>query len=81
MPKLYSRVLTIVAGDIVKEDDIIAVLTKHDVRISNVDYEQCSISKTITYNYAVSFYNKKLIRKIIDDLASLGDISRVCVKS
>jgi len=81
MPKLYSRVLTIVAGDIVNEDDIIAVLTKHDVHISNVDYEQCSISKTITYNYAVSFYNKKLIRKIIDDLASLGDISRVCVKS
>ena len=81
MTKLYSRVLTIEAGDIVKEDDIIAVLTKHDVHISNVDYDQCSRSKTTTYNYSVSFYNKKLIKTIIDELASLGDVSRVCVKS
>jgi putative Mg2+ transporter-C (MgtC) family protein len=81
MPKLYSRVLTIVTGDNIEEDDIIAVLTKHDVHISNVDYEQCSISETITYNYAVSFYNKKLIKSILGELSSLADVKRVCVKS
>ena len=81
MPKLCSRVLTIVAGDNVEEDDIIAVLTKHDVHISNVDYEQCSISETTTYNYAVSFYNKKLIKTILGELSSLVDVRRVCVKS
>lgn len=81
MPKLYSRVLTIVTGDNVEEDDIIAVLTKHDVHISNVDYEQCSISETTTYNYAVSFYNKKLIKSILGELSSLADVKRVCVKS
>ena len=81
IPKLYHRVLTIMAGDILQEDDIIAVLTKHDVHISNVDYEQCSVSKTVTYNYTVSFYNKKLIKTIIDELVSLEDVSRVCVKS
>jgi putative Mg2+ transporter-C (MgtC) family protein len=81
MPKLYSRVLTIVAGETVEEDDIIAVLTKHDVHISNVDYEQCSISETTTYNYAVSFYNKKLIKSILGELSSLADVKRVCVKS
>jgi putative Mg2+ transporter-C (MgtC) family protein len=81
MPKLYSRELTIVAGDNVEEDDIIAVLTKHDVHISNVDYEQCSISETTTYNYAVSFYNKKLIKSILGELSSLADVKRVCVKS
>ena len=81
MPKLYSRVLTIVTGDNVEEDDIIAVLTKHDVHISNVDYEQCSISETTTYNYAVSFYNKKLIKSILGELSSLADAKRVCVKS
>ncbi len=81
MPKLYSRVLTIVTGDNVEEDDIIAVLTKHDVHISNVDYEQCSISETTTYNYAVSFYNKKLIKTILGELSSLADVKRVCVKS
>ena len=81
MPKLYSRVLTIVTGDNVEEDDIIAVLTKHDVHISNVDYEQCSISETTTYNYAVSFYNKKLIKSILGELSSLAEVKRVCVKS
>lgn len=81
MPKLYSRVLTIVTGDNVEEDDIIAVLTKHDVHISNVDYEQCSISETATFNYAVSFYNKKLIKSILGELSSLADVKRVCVKS
>jgi putative Mg2+ transporter-C (MgtC) family protein len=81
IPKLYSRVLTIVAGDIVKEDDIIAVLTRNNVNISNVDYEQCSTSRTITYEYLVSFYNKKLIKTIIDELASIADVRRVCVKS
>jgi len=81
MPKLYSRVLTIVTGDNIEEDDIIAVLTKHDVHISNVDYEQCSISETTTYNYAVSFYNKKLIKSILGELSSLADVKRVCVKS
>ena len=81
MPKLYSRVLTIVTGDNVEEDDIIAVLTKHDVHISNVDYEQCSISETATFNYAVSFYNKKLIKSILGELSSLAEVKRVCVKS
>ena len=81
MPKLYSRVLTIVTGDNIEEDDIIAVLTKHDVHISNVDYEQCSISETTTYNYAVSFYNKKLIKSILGELSSLAEVKRVCVKS
>jgi putative Mg2+ transporter-C (MgtC) family protein len=81
IPKLHSMVFTIVAGDIVKEDDIIDVLTKYDVYISNVDYEQCSISKTTTFKYAVSFYNKKLIKPIIDELANLGDVSQICVKS
>src|SRR6202142_619790 len=81
MPKLYSRELTIVAGDNVEEDDIIAVLTKHDVHISNVDYEQCSISETTTYNYAVSFYNKKRIKAILGELSSLADVRRACVKS
>ncbi len=79
MPKLYSGMLTIVTGDTVTEDEIIAVLTKYNVHISNVDYEQCSAGKTTTYNYAVSFYNKKLLKTIIDELSSLGDVSRVCV--
>jgi len=81
LPKLYSRTLTIVSGSSVSEESIVAVLTKYKVRISNTEYEQCSASGTMTYIYAVSFYNKKLIKEIIDDISSLGDISRVCVKS
>jgi putative Mg2+ transporter-C (MgtC) family protein len=80
MPKLYSRTLTVVAGVSVIEDSLVAVLTKYKVRISNTEYERCSTSGTMTYIYAVSFYNKKLIKEIIDDISSLGDISRVCIK-
>ena len=46
MPKLYSRVLTIVTGDNVEEDDIIAVLTKHDVHKWIIDISICCCSSS-----------------------------------
>lgn len=81
MPRLSFRFLTINADESMSEEDISSVLGKYGVSISNIDYERCTGSKEAVFNITIAFSYKISIKDLVDELASLSSIRRVCLKS
>jgi len=81
MPKLTYRFLTVTAELDADEDQITSIIEKRGLSIVNIDYEQCSDSRTIIFHITVSFYRYHSLKPLIDELSALAFVKGVCIKT
>ncbi len=80
MPRLAFKFLTVTAWEGIDEEMIASVLRKHDLSISNIDYEKDVLKGEVTYNITISLKHRMSMRELLDVLSSLEYVKKVIIK-
>jgi putative Mg2+ transporter-C (MgtC) family protein len=81
MPKLAFSYITVSADSALREEDVLSLIDKSGLSVSNIDYEKCSDSQITTLTITVSFYKREALAAFQNTIFSLPQVKRVCIKS
>lgn len=81
MPKLSSLFLTITAEEHAREDDIISIIHKYCLTVTNINYDTSSETGTIIFHFTASLNNRGSNKALLDELSSLAFVKSVSMKT
>lgn len=81
MPKLTFSYVTVSADAALREEDVLSIIDKSGLSVSNIDYEKCSDSHITTLTITVSYYRREALATFQNTIFSLPQVIRVCIKS
>jgi len=81
MPRLSYRYVTMVTDDSAEEKTVIQPFEKKGFRIVKMDYSMALREKERTFVFTVTTRNDEAIKEVIEEVAGLGAVRRIDIKS
>jgi putative Mg2+ transporter-C (MgtC) family protein len=79
--KLVFRTLTVLADESLGEEDVSAVIRRHGVSVSGVDYKRDIVGKKVEYRFTITLRQEAAAKRILDELSSLGPVKALTLKA
>ncbi len=81
MPRLVYRFIRVITGDEVDEEAITSVFGKYKATVNNIDYERDVEKRESSFEITIALSDRTSMKRIVDEIASLGSVKRVTIRS
>ncbi len=81
MPRLVYRFIRVITENGGDEEAITSVFRKYKATVSNIDYEKDVEKKESSFEITIALSDRTSMKRIVEEIASLGGVKRVAIRS